>query len=269
MSYAMLLVAGLVVPVAVLAASVVWRAARRPGLTPGPRATAALLTVLLVVSAAYAIPWDNWMIQHGVFVYPPAKVAGWLGRVPVEDALLFTLQGVLATLWSVLVVTTTRPADVPPRAGRAVRVWSAVTVLAATVAAVVVRSPHTVYLTSILVWFGPPLVVQLAGAADVLLARWRQWLLALVPITVWLWAVEVVAIRQGIWWVDPGRSLAVRPAGIPVEDLLIFLVGNLFVVQTVLFAADPTMRSRARTWIAAARTPLRPLTRRYPSPGLD
>jgi hypothetical protein len=59
---------------------------------------------------------------------------------------------------------------------------------------------------------------------------------------------EAVTIQQGIWWIDSSRSVPWRVAGVPPEDVVIFLVGTVFVVQTVMFAADLVARQRIRMW---------------------
>src|SRR3954453_20279169 len=56
-------------------------------------------------------------------------------------------------------------------------------------------------------------------------ARWRRLLLALVPEFVVFVVWVVYAIAQGHWDYSATRTLAVRPpGGIPVEEVLFFLV---------------------------------------------
>ena len=236
MPYLVLLGVFLLIPVAVLAVVV----ARRGFVF---RLVAALVPVAMLC----AFPWDRWMIGHGVFGYPPAGISGWIAGVPVEDLLLFGLQCVLVAQWSVLMAGRDWLVARPSRlAVGSLRVGVVVPVV---VAGLLTGLPHLRYVTGIVLWFGPLLAVQTILGADVLLARWRLWLAAVAPVTAWLWLVEIVALRQGIWWVAPADSLSPRPAGVPVEDLLIFLVGTLFVAQTVIYADDPVMRARARGWL--------------------
>ena len=56
-------------------------------------------------------------------------------------------------------------------------------------------------------------------------ARWRRLLLALLPEFVVFVAWVLYAIARGHWAYDDGQTLGVRlPGGIPVEELLFFLV---------------------------------------------
>jgi lycopene beta-cyclase len=250
MSYLALLAIFLAAPAVLLAVHVGRRAAHEEGLRSILRVGVPTLLILILVSACWTAPWDKWMIDEGVFVYPPAKVAAWVDGVPVEDLLLFALQGLLAGLWAMLVIGRAPARAVAHGASRgAARLAVTGGLVAALVTGLLLRSPHALYVSSILAWFGPLLAVQFAAGTGVLMVQWRWWVAAVAPTTLWLWVAELVAIRQGIWWIDPEHSAPFRPAGLPLEDLLIFLVGNMLVVQTMVFVADPAMRARARAWV--------------------
>ena len=56
-------------------------------------------------------------------------------------------------------------------------------------------------------------------------ARWRRLLLALVPELVVFLAWVLYAVAQGHWAYDDAQTLGLRlPGGIPVEELLFFVV---------------------------------------------
>jgi lycopene cyclase domain-containing protein len=56
-------------------------------------------------------------------------------------------------------------------------------------------------------------------------ARWRRFLLAVLPEFVVFVAWVLYAIGQGHWAYDDGQTLGVRlPGGIPLEEVLFFLV---------------------------------------------
>jgi lycopene cyclase domain-containing protein len=71
-------------------------------------------------------------------------------------------------------------------------------------------------------------------------ARWPRLLLALVPEFVVFVAWVLYAIAQGHWDYDPAQTLGVRlPGGIPVEEVLFFLV--VPVCAVLAFEAVRTM----------------------------
>ena len=62
-------------------------------------------------------------------------------------------------------------------------------------------------------------------------ARWRRLLVAVLPAFVVFVAWVLYAIHQGHWDYDSGQILGVRlPGGIPVEEVLFFLVVPLCAV---------------------------------------
>jgi lycopene cyclase domain-containing protein len=62
-------------------------------------------------------------------------------------------------------------------------------------------------------------------------ARWRRFLVAVLPEFVVFVAWVLYAIAQGHWHYDGDRTLGVRlPGGIPVEEVLFFLVVPLCAV---------------------------------------
>ncbi len=56
-------------------------------------------------------------------------------------------------------------------------------------------------------------------------ARWRRWLLALLPGFVVFVTWDLYAIAAGHWSFDPRRTIGVvLPGGIPLEEVLFFVV---------------------------------------------
>ncbi len=56
------------------------------------------------------------------------------------------------------------------------------------------------------------------------LVRWRRWLMAILPafLTFLLW--DLAATRAGHWSFDAGRVVGADLAGLPVEEVLFFIV---------------------------------------------
>ena len=68
------------------------------------------------------------------------------------------------------------------------------------------------------VWLEPVLKVGV-------LRRWRRLLLTLVPVVVVFGLWDIAAVAAGHWSYDPGQILGlVLPGGLPVEELLFFVV---------------------------------------------
>jgi lycopene cyclase domain-containing protein len=57
------------------------------------------------------------------------------------------------------------------------------------------------------------------------LRRWRRVLLTLVPVVAVFVVWDLIAIAAGHWWYDDGQIVGlVLPGGIPIEEVLFFII---------------------------------------------
>ena len=83
------------------------------------------------------------------------------------------------------------------------------------------------YLALELVWALPPIALQLAVGADILWHYRRLVLPALLIPTLYLSAMDLLAIHSGTWTINPQQSLGIALGGIlPVEEVIFFLLTN-------------------------------------------
>ena len=64
-------------------------------------------------------------------------------------------------------------------------------------------------------------------------ARWRRLLLTLAPVVAVFVVWDVLAIRAGHWDYDPEQVTGVQLGGLPLEELLFFLVIPVCAVLTL------------------------------------
>ena len=64
--------------------------------------------------------------------------------------------------------------------------------------------------------------------------RWRRLLATVVPVAAVFWLWDLLAVRDHHWTFDPDRITGVRlPGGVPLEELLFFVVVPLAAVLTL------------------------------------
>lgn len=205
------------------------------------------LHVLLAVT--YTTPWDNYLVATGVWFYDPALVTGiTLGWVPIEEYTFFVLQTCLTGLWLLWLAR-----RVAPRAGikssNAKLRWGTTLALGTVwllslVLLLAGWQPGT-YLSLILVWALPPILLQLAFGADILWKNARLVALALFTPTFFLAAADSLAILSGTWTIAPHQSLNYLLAGVlPLEEFVFFLVTNTLIVFGMTLALSRESRSR-------------------------
>ena len=81
-------------------------------------------------------------------------------------------------------------------------------------------------------------------------ARWRRWLLALVPGLLVFVTWDVLAIRAGHWSFNPDFVTGARIGNLPVEELLFFVA-----IPTCAILTFEAVRARKPAWFGDGQEP--------------
>ena len=214
---------------------------------------AGVLAVLfhMLLALIYTTPWDNYLVANRVWWYDPALVTGiTLAWVPLEEYAFFMLQTAFTGFWYLWIRQRFPERDFTP--DRKLRknlsllglaLWSLSIMFA------LFSSPKFTYLTLITIWAIPPMVLQVAFGGDILAANWRAVILGIIPPTIYLWTVDLLAIQWGTWTISPSLTTGIKLAILPLEEMLFFLVTNIMVVFGITLLLSPQSRQRARAWL--------------------
>jgi len=205
------------------------------------------LGILAVVAVVYTTPWDNYLVATRVWWYDPALVTGvTLGWVPLEEYAFFVLQTVMSGLW-LLFLARRLPVNTAFTPRRKLRVGSVAVASLIWLGSLLLlffgpRSGN--YLALELAWALPPIILQLAVGADILWRHRRLVGLAIGSATLYLCAVDALAIGSGTWTINPDQSLGILLGGVlPIEEAIFFLLTNtLLGFGLVLAMARATAR---------------------------
>lgn len=239
MTYFGFLARFLVIPILILVALLVIDARRGKSLPQTLRGWSpwAMLGILIGIALIYTTPWDNYLVATGVWFYDPARVTGiTLGWVPLEEYVFFILQPILVGLWALWLARRLRPAPLDDEriVGNVyVRVLIPLVTFWVWVVSVVILlvgwKPGT-YLGLELAWALPPILLQLIFGLDTLIRQRRLVLLTIIPMTLYLSAMDALAIGEGVWTIHPQQSTGIMIGGIlPVEELIFFLLTTTLV----------------------------------------
>jgi lycopene beta-cyclase len=189
---------------------------------------------LCLIALAYATPWDGYMIERGIWWYGEGRVLARIGPIPVEEYAFFVLQPLLVGLW-LRALPAARPDRALPPAPVAAR-WIGAALWAAAFLAgtFLIQAERSLYLGLILVWTGPVGVLQWSWFGGLLWAHRRLLAIGVAAPTLYLWLVDWIAIRAGVWHISGEYTLGPHLAGLPLEEAVFFLMTNLVVVQGML-----------------------------------
>jgi lycopene cyclase domain-containing protein len=209
----------------------------------------AALLLHILVAVLYTTPWDNYLVATGVWFYNPALVTGLrIGWVPVEEYTFFVLQTILTGLLLLALARRIRPDGQTLRGALWYRAIPAL-LLGGLWVIVAIRFAlgwqTGTYLSLILLWALPPIILQFVFGGDVLWRERRYAGLALLLSTAYLSITDSLAIGSGTWTIAPELSLGVFLWGVlPLEEFIFFLVTNSLIVlgMTLLMAKESRLR---------------------------
>jgi lycopene cyclase domain-containing protein len=200
--------------------------------TPGRRyAAPAGLGLLVAIAVVYTTPWDNHLIATGVWSYGEGTVLARIWHAPVEEYLFFVLQPLVTGLWL---------CRLPTRAERPFGIdlgYRALGLLGGGLVAglgLSLFADSTYYLGTLLVWAAPVLAIQWGFGWPVLWDLRRTLAVGVLVPSAYFWVADRIAIELGVWTFDEAFMTGIELLGLPIEELLFFLLTNLFVVQGLL-----------------------------------
>lgn len=221
------------------------------------------LTALILIAVIYTTPWDNYLVATQVWWYDPELVSGLtLGWVPIEEYTFFILQTILTGLWLLWLARRTFPVR-GMISSRHHQRWVVTLLLGVfwllSVVTLATNWQPGTYLALILVWALPPVMLQTAFGSDILWFYRRLVIPGVLIPTLYLSAVDSLAIQSGTWTISPTKSLEIHfPGGLPLEEFTFFLVTNTLIVFGMILILARESRRRLSWSFDGNFAPLEP-----------
>jgi lycopene cyclase domain-containing protein len=195
----------------------------------------AILLGHVAIALVYTTPWDNYLVATRVWWYEPGLVTGLtIGWVPIEEYTFFVVQTLLVGLWLLAWMRRLNPPS-KAFAGRPSHRW-----LAGGIAGLVWLAwlllllagwERGRYMALLLVWFLPPVILQLGFGADILWHHRRLVLVGVMPPFLYLCLVDALAIASGTWTINPLNTMGADLLGIlPLEEIVFFGMTSVLIV---------------------------------------
>ncbi|KAI0802455.1 hypothetical protein GGR55DRAFT_446743 [Xylaria sp. FL0064] len=196
---------------------------------------------LITIAFFATLPWDSYLIRHGVWTYPPDTIIGpRLLGIPAEELFFFIIQTYITTLVYILLNKPVLHAqfltnydESSPTTRRIRRVGQLLLYVGIITGAILVfKGGAGTYLGLILIWAGPFLALTWTFSGFFLLKLPSACIA--IPIclpTLYLWVVDELALGRGTWAIESGTKLGWRLWGsLEVEEAVFFLVTNTLIV---------------------------------------
>lgn len=211
------------------------------------------VAVVTLVALVYTVPWDNYLIQRGVWWYGEGRVTTVLWNAPLSEYVFIVVVPLIGALWLYqLSMVFESPSDPVPVTARQRLAGVLAGVLVGGVGALLLLGTKTLYAGSILAWSGPVLALQWGVGWPYLWARRRLVAAGILGPTLYLSAVDRVAIESGAWQLSAELTTGITVAGLPVEEGLFFLLTTTFVVQGLVLYPWVIQRLQAAATTAEA-----------------
>jgi lycopene beta-cyclase len=203
------------------------------GFRPG-RAVWAGIAVHVLLAVVYTTPWDNYLVATGVWYYNPELVTGIvIGYVPIEEYTFFVLETILSGLWWWLLARRSSLTQSNFRANKKLVYLSACVLISVWLVFTYLfffGALRWTYLSIILFWAMPPIIIQGLFGADILwhyrnLVFWAIFIPGL-----YLSLMDIVALTETTWSISPSQTTGILFFGIlPLEEVVFFFITNILI----------------------------------------
>jgi lycopene cyclase domain-containing protein len=254
MTYFGFLLRFLFIPILVLLAVTYWdnKNNRQISGFRNGRAVWTAIGVHILLAVIYTTPWDNYLVASGVWHYNPELVSGIvIGYVPIEEYTFFVVETILAGLWwwflarRLPLPLTANPSPI----GREGFIPNKLLVYVSTclLAFLWLLSTYLfffgtdswTYLSIILFWALPPIILQTLFGADILWHYRKLVIWSIVVPGIYLSLMDIVALKETTWSISPSQTTGILFFGIlPLEEVLFFFITNVLITlgMTLLLA---------------------------------
>ena len=201
----------------------------------GPRYIIISLLILSIIAFVYTTPWDNYLVANEIWSYKPNQILGIIiGYVPIEEYSFFVLETILVGLIT-LIVLLKFPLNNPETINYGITkeklillgyffvIWVTMLVL------FVCDYPSFKYMSLILVWALPPIVLQLLLGWDIIFKNFTKISLLIFLTGIYLSLTDFVAISLDIWEINSDYIINLNIGVLPFEEILFFFVTTILI----------------------------------------
>lgn len=236
MTYFGFLLRFLVLPILVFLAIAYWDHKRNRQLNGfrNGRAVWTAIGVHVLLAVIYTTPWDNYLVATGVWYYNPELVTGIvIGYVPIEEYTFFVVETILSGLWWWFLARRLSPPAARFQPNKTLLYLSTSVLTIVWIVSTYLfffGGTEWTYLSIILFWALPPILIQLLFGADILWYHRRLVFWSIFVPGAYLSLMDILALTETTWSISPTQTTGILFFGIlPVEEVLFFFITNVLI----------------------------------------
>lgn len=200
-----------------------------------------ITTGLIVLAVFYTTPWDSYLIKNEVWKYDLKNILFTINYIPIEEYFFFIIQTISVSLACrlFLVKNELAPGLIFKQNTISLSVVLFLIVLFILSLKYIFYPNDLRYLSLILAWALPILLIQWIWGGNLLIKNYNLYLKVIFPATIYLWLADLCAIYLGIWWFPKGQNsgFMILPY-LPIEEALFFFVTTCMVGQGYFLASN-------------------------------
>jgi len=186
------------------------------------------------LAVAYTVPWDRFLISQNIWFYGSEIVSAWILGIPLGEYLFFIIQTITTGLWFYYSGFETSDKHKYQVFGSLRYTTPFISITSLGIYLVSLGQTPVFYLGAILAWAGPIITLQWAFGAQKLLEQKKNLIKGIGIPNLYLWIIDAIAIRKGLWTITEGTRTGIELLGLPIEEAIFFLATNTMVVQGLL-----------------------------------
>jgi putative membrane protein len=192
--------------------------------------------ILALIAFVWTTPWDNYIVAKEVWSYGADRVLAVIGYVPLEEYLFFILMPLFNSALIACLFSGSLPGPstwrVRQKTARSLAIGLGLVLVC--VAGLLQSNESFSYLSLILFWFVPPLVLQWVFDPQALIRKFGILLPATLLPTLYFSIVDAYAIREGIWTIHDATRSGWELRSLPLEEAFFFSIVSLLLAQGLI-----------------------------------
>lgn len=190
--------------------------------------------LMILLAIVYTSPWDRLLIDEGIWYYGENVVSLWILGIPLGEYLFFIIQTLGVSLFLYKIGYNS---DKTENAGIFERPLFGLPFLLLSLFGLwmIILGPNsTLYMGAILAWAGPVISLQWIFGGEKLLEQKKTLIKSILIPASYLWIIDKIAITKGLWILPLETRTSLEIFGLPIEEMIFFLMTNIMVIQGVI-----------------------------------